>query len=713
MDIQGNSVEEIIADATSKGLFVVDGQKNNDALFEEYVKGLADADSLCDVTDPENEPYKSKYKAREILDTVVNKLEATKTIATMEKQKDSMAELSWRIARTKVKCGIISWECEEPHHTQTDLEMAADYYSPGFVSSIDAMVGPDEDEDENARVTEIKESPTTPPDKMTPPSINLPSTNVDIGVDAMKCLNMLGILWAGRGIVRKAFLYLISANKLYSEYSNMKLSDSSRNEIESVYTHNLFYLAQAYGHIGDAKKSGEYCYLTLQRQFSQGLDNVASSLDWVKNCMGICDFYLAMGHYKKCALGLMSAEKVLTTKVRNPDSDAIIEEDSEIAEQDAELQRRWANLDIALLTRAYRIEVDTLNCEQEGVPYQNSNDEDIEDNDNGAAIRATSKATDSNISFPPITVFEENRNESSDDEIEYFSGIPICSVPFLCVGDIKQYETARVVFLRAQMRIDAAKRFYLLDGHVSDHVQLLQYQSQLYHYLAIFEKDFKRKLAMENKRIEILEPLLLTLSPVAYEGLHKSISYEVGELYMTLLDIKIEKIRSKRHDGIVNGGVIKKAELTNCNNYCKGAIAMFCHYASFFDKSDSSSARGVVNFKEFSLRDLIDSGCTAPDDATISADEIRSFLNSHFLSARILSKVMISSDTPKNERSIYMAGCLRRYEWLSKYVSKICKVKSIDINETFGEELSICVEMTELLPAKIHRIHNFGESPTL
>jgi hypothetical protein len=59
---------------------------------------------------------------------------------------------------------------------------------------------------------------------------------------------------------------------------------------------------------------------------------------------------------------------------------------------------------------------------------------------------------------------------------------------------------------------------------VTDHVTLLMNHSKLYHYLSPFETDFKRKIAMETRRIDMLEPLLLQLNKAAYEGLHKSVS---------------------------------------------------------------------------------------------------------------------------------------------------------------------------------------------
>jgi len=60
---------------------------------------------------------------------------------------------------------------------------------------------------------------------------------------------------------------------------------------------------------------------------------------------------------------------------------------------------------------------------------------------------------------------------------------------------------------------------------VTDHCTLLQEYSKLYHYLQEFEMDFKRKIAMENKRIELLLPLLKQLNKTSYEVLHKQVTH--------------------------------------------------------------------------------------------------------------------------------------------------------------------------------------------
>jgi hypothetical protein len=54
------------------------------------------------------------------------------------------------------------------------------------------------------------------------------------------------------------------------------------------------------------------------------------------------------------------------------------------------------------------------------------------------------------------------------------------------------YEDARKVFLDAQKWLIEAKKYYTLDGHASDCVQIIQDLSQLYKYLAFFEEDEER-----------------------------------------------------------------------------------------------------------------------------------------------------------------------------------------------------------------------------
>jgi hypothetical protein len=93
----------------------------------------------------------------------------------------------------------------------------------------------------------------------------------------------------------------------------------------------------------------------------------------------------------------------------------------------------------------------------------------------------------------------------------------------------------------------------------------------------------------------------------------------------------------------------------------------------------------------------------------IAAEEVRPFLNAHFLVARMLSKVLSSSSEPPHQRTRFMVRALHRYQWLLQSSERVCEQKQVSLEEVFGQERALCREMIDLLPAKIDRMHYLGE----
>jgi hypothetical protein len=116
-------MEDMVAEAVGKGMYLVD-QSQVPELKGEYEQVMREADALCEVADPESEPYKSKYIAREKLNAFCNKLEANRTVASLESKRDVFRDLNWRIAAIQVRLASIAWDCEEPHSCQTELDLA-------------------------------------------------------------------------------------------------------------------------------------------------------------------------------------------------------------------------------------------------------------------------------------------------------------------------------------------------------------------------------------------------------------------------------------------------------------------------------------------------------------------------------------------------------------------------------------------------------------
>jgi hypothetical protein len=76
----------------------------------------------------------------------------------------------------------------------------------------------------------------------------------------------------------------------------------------------------------------------------------------------------------------------------------------------------------------------------------------------------------------------------------------------------------------------------VFSGFVTDHVTLTQEHSKLYHYLSVFEEDSKRKLAMQQRRCDLLLPILKALHKISFEVLHKQVSSLTLTLSHTLTE---------------------------------------------------------------------------------------------------------------------------------------------------------------------------------
>jgi hypothetical protein len=295
-----NLPQEVKDMAAKPGMVLVD-HSNIAPLLEEYSTVLAAAELLIAKEDPPETPFTSKYQARKNLDVMGNKLEANSTVLKLEgKGAIIKQELSWRLAKLRVKTGSIAWDVEEPHNTETDLNAACEHLFPGLVDSV-KLVAPDLAQ-ENTKAAGADDVDKAPLDDALR-ALLVPRFDLKQSLeDALKCLNLLGILWTGRENVTRGALYLKSAEHVYTALS---LTGSAlSNDIEDIHTHTLFYLAQCYGNLGNAPMSSKFCHLTLQRQLTPVARPAAAAclskdglLDWIKNSMALSDFYFSNGDF--------------------------------------------------------------------------------------------------------------------------------------------------------------------------------------------------------------------------------------------------------------------------------------------------------------------------------------------------------------------------------------------------------------------------------
>lgn len=59
----------------------------------------------------------------------------------------------------------------------------------------------------------------------------------------------------------RSFLYLLASKQFYDETISQEMSAVTREGLETTLTLNLFYLAQAYGFVGNTSLSALYCHM--------------------------------------------------------------------------------------------------------------------------------------------------------------------------------------------------------------------------------------------------------------------------------------------------------------------------------------------------------------------------------------------------------------------------------------------------------------------
>lgn len=95
--------------------FLSTGDTANDieGLNDEYEDKLEEAEKLCGVIDPETRPYDSKYRAREILETIRRKIEASSVVIQVEKNDTYiLRQLKLKMAYIDVRLGSIAYDVE-------------------------------------------------------------------------------------------------------------------------------------------------------------------------------------------------------------------------------------------------------------------------------------------------------------------------------------------------------------------------------------------------------------------------------------------------------------------------------------------------------------------------------------------------------------------------------------------------------------------------
>ena len=311
-----------------------------------------------------------------------------------------------------------------------------------------------------------------------------------------------------------------------------------------------------------------------------------------------------------------SADKVLTSLLSDSD-----DEDGSIAKSKADICRCWITYCLDLLRRSasFSERIDDL-------PYSPSNH------------------------FFDL------------DVSEYESRVPACSA--------RTFDAARALYLAASHHVESAKLFYVLDGHVNDHVDIVQQHSQLFKVLASFESDRDRQCKMHKRRIDMLEELVGRLNRQFYLQLCRQMLFELAEAYNSMVDLKISIA------GDTSPSPSSQRAMQKINRLIKKAIGQFDEFVESYRDHK----------KEFP---------EAFDDVSL-----RPVLTAKFCMARLWTKFVVGETARRVENTSKALGL---YKEIVDY-----KRNHPDMPDVFAEEMSVCEEMITLLPIKLAKLTTYS-----
>ncbi|XP_030828534.1 KIF1-binding protein homolog isoform X1 [Strongylocentrotus purpuratus] len=592
---------------------------SGDLQINDMIKKYSEARKLSDEeskNDPETNPYKSKYKARELLHEIRKELENS------SEQGEDSKELKFRLALIQYQLGVNFLETEETSSGHEHLTKA------------DKI---------------LKE-------------YRLDSRCV---TTALNTLNQLAILWCTRRDHSKAMEFLKEAQTVFHTFKKDVSSSPSiihelllpetdfpsdlerEREFENCYTLTLYYLAQVFEKQGDKTLAARYCHMTLQRQLSTFQYD---PIDWALNCATLSQYYITQDDYTKARHCLASATRIFSEAENKPIPEDMERDDRDarqenITSRKADINRCWIKYCISLL--------------------QFSKEHEL----NGTLENASSTPSASNdrIETPSIAEDEQTECGTEEDKLaDRFESLELTSLESQVRDEVvRTFDEARSLFLPAQKWINAAKEYYVIDGFVSDHIELVKDHSQLFKLISFFEIDFERRCKMHKRRVDMLADMLDGLNRQHFLTICRQLMFELAETYSEMMDLKIALAEKQRVPPT-------HKVASKINVLCKQSLT---YYQDFIHSTKDHEGKLPDKFE---------------------SDVLRPVLVAYFCVGRLYSKFVTPSPP---ERLDYLQLSLDSYKAIVDYCDK-----NPDHKDTVKDELDLCREMTELIPLRMANI---------
>uniref|UniRef100_A0A1A8Q8G1 KIF-binding protein n=1 Tax=Nothobranchius rachovii TaxID=451742 RepID=A0A1A8Q8G1_9TELE len=602
--------------------------------------------------DPENDPFRSKYKARELLREIYCSL---KSLEAGDGEQDADGGESGDQLPTEQPVddqkeeGLFSrgFSGDSPAGKRAAKLGAVEYFlGVNHVDTEELSAG----QEHLMNCMKLLER------------CGVSSENVSLFINVR---NQLGILWAGRDETEMAQEYLEKAESIYQRYmkedgtpptdmteyfsaeENLLTHQERIKRFELAYTHTMYYLAQVYRNLGQKERAATYCHCTLQRQLQL---NQFNPMEWALNAAALSQYYIPKGRYMEGRHCLAAATVVsglageVPSEAVAQESEAESERREQLRQKRAEMARCWIKYCLNLLQDAKKLLEDNIGeldtDRQDELRRARRRQEEEEEKGRKSALLFGSEDT-----FDSIASVEEK---------------VMCLLPL-------DFTEARAVFLVGQNYVTQAKEYYQMDGYVTDHIEILQDHSALFRALAFFEEDLERRCKMHKRRVDMLEPICNDLNSQYYLMIRRQLMFELAETYSDMMDLKLTLANRQADAQASDSHTIKKF-----NHLCSASAKFF---QMFLDSLCSPEGKPPEHLEE---------------------EVLRPALVARFRVARLHSKLISSSPAVQLEN---LDSSLQNY----KYVVQYCEAHP-EAAAAVETELELSKEMVGLLPLKINRL---------
>ena len=394
----------------------------------------------------------------------------------------------------------------------------------------------------------------------------------------------------------------------FSPYWKMGINKS---RTEAYYTLTLFYLAQAYTKLGMKEKAALYCGNTMKRQYENREFQVK---EWCVNAISLSEFYNNNKNFAQSYYLLQAGESLIPKGKRR------------------KLQATFHMCFARLFNEFLKEMVKFL---------LNDNAKDLD-----------------------VLILTVNRRHLIFETLS--------AVKFLDLEVPKDYEGAAKIFRLANTQYKKALSFFVLDGYVTENIEMSQEMSEMLKQMGFLETERARQFALLEKRRDLLEPIGKELNPKAFPAYTQRILVELAEIY-------IEMFENRFHELFIKGE----------NKPKKGKIDAMNHY-------------GQEAVKKYEMIEKILLEQQKEQKENMPKEHYQSLINARFNMAKTYNKIYTND---KHEKIDLLRKSLESYKFIVDFIREIFKKKG-NLEWDFSEQLKVCTEMVELIPVKIEKIKN-------